>query len=184
MIPWGGFLYFEMISPTALIWGEFIVPAQSANPSRGWFWETLDRHLQAKQLKQTRQRQDIVECFLGLGNHVEAEQLFQALRTRGLQVGLATVYRTLNLLKEAGLVEQKSFADGRSAFELVNPQEHHDHLVCVDCGVVLEFENEAIEKLQHAVASQFGFQLKSHRLDLFGTCQKSNCTHRKSRAVE
>jgi Fur family transcriptional regulator, ferric uptake regulator len=155
------------------------VAGHSANPKWQWVWDGLDQHLHRKQLKQTRQRKEIVNCFLGLGNHVEAEELHQALRAEGLAVGLATVYRTLNMLKEAGLVEQKSFADGRSTFELVNPAEHHDHLVCVDCGVVIEFENEAIEKLQRSVAEQHGFRLTSHRLDLFGSCQKQNCANRR-----
>ena len=155
------------------------MPARSTNPQWEWFWEALDEHLRSKQLKQTRQRQEIVNCFLRLENHVEAEKLHQAVRADGLTVGLATVYRTLNVLKEAGLVEQKSFADGRSTFEIVNPAEHHDHLVCVDCGVVVEFKNDAIEKLQHAVAAKYGFRLTSHRLDLFGACQKTNCANRR-----
>ena len=136
-----------------------------------WFWQALDEYLDRHQMKQTKQRQLIVEHFLGMDNHVAAEDLHEALRSAGQNIGLATVYRTLNLLEQAGLVEQKSFGDGRSLFELSTPGEHHDHLVCLDCGRVVEFENAEIERLQEKVAAEHNFVLRSHCLDLFGQCE-------------
>lgn len=146
-----------------------------------WFWEELDRYLAAKGLKQTKQRRIIVDQFLKLNTHVDAEVLYGRIRNAGHDFGLATIYRTLNLLTEAGLAEQKSFTDGRSVFEVNLPDQHHDHLICLDCGHVLEFENQEIEDLQQKVASKYGFELKSHRLDLYGRCGRKNCEFRSGR---
>lgn len=136
-----------------------------------WFWEGLDAYLARNQLKQTKQRKLIVKRFLEMKTHVDAEDLYESVRKDGHNIGLATIYRTLNLLKDAGLAEQNSFADGRAVFEINKPGDHHDHLVCVDCGKVVEFENEQIEELQRNVAKENHFVLTSHRLDLFGHCQ-------------
>ncbi|MDD9950880.1 MAG: transcriptional repressor [Zetaproteobacteria bacterium] len=135
-----------------------------------WFWRALDDYLVKNSLKQTKQRKVIVQEFLAMNPHVDAEQLFERLRKMGYYFGLATVYRTLNLLKDANLVDQLAFSDGRSVFEVNTPDSHHDHLICTHCRKVVEFENEEIEKLQLKVAQHYGFSLESHRLDLFGRC--------------
>lgn len=139
--------------------------------SMRWFWERLDHYLVTKQLKQTKQRKLIVEYFLNMPAHISAEELHDHIRSKGHQPGLATIYRTLNLLKEAGLVEQKQFAEGKAVFEVNMPDTHHDHLICLDCGLVREFENEKIEKLQEQVAEELDFELVSHTLDMFGRCR-------------
>lgn len=144
-----------------------------------WFWDSLDAYLARNQLKQTKQRKVIVHHFLNLNNHVDAEELYESVRQEGHNIGLATIYRTLNLLKDAGLVEQSSFADGRAVFELLQPGRHHDHLVCIDCGKIVEFENNSIEELQKKVALEKGFILTSHRLDLFGRCADCRSLGRK-----
>jgi Fur family ferric uptake transcriptional regulator len=143
-----------------------------------WFWQRLNQYLAKNQLKQTKQRQMIVESFLGLASHVDAEDLHRAVRKQGQKIGLATIYRTLNLLTHAGLAEQKNFQDGRAVFEVLLPNEHHDHLLCLDCGKVIEFKNADIEKLQEQVAKAHGFILKSHQLDLYGSCQKPGCSNK------
>lgn len=143
-----------------------------------WFWEGLEGYLSRKQLKQTKQRKIVVEYFLKLDRHIYAEELHEALRADGHNIGLATVYRTLNLVREAGLVEQKSFNDGRSIYEISSPDEHHDHLICLDCDRVVEFEQEEIEELQKKIAEQNGFDLESHRLDLFGRCRVKDCAYK------
>ena len=139
-----------------------------------WFWLGLDEYLLCHQLKQTKQRKVIVSFFLKLARHVDAEDLYHKVRAEGHSIGLATIYRTLNLLKDAGLVEQHSFADGRAIFEIAPPGSHHDHLVCLKCGKIEEFENAAIEELQEKIALERGFVLTSHRLALYGHC--SSCT--------
>lgn len=144
-----------------------------------WFWESLEGYLAKKNLKQTRQRRRIVELFISLNTHASAEVLHKAVREDGHNVGLATVYRTLNILVDAGLVDQKSFGEGRFVYEIKTPGEHHDHLICLDCGTVIEFEDPDIEDLQEKVAGTHQFKLVSHRLDLFGHCQKQSCEHRR-----
>jgi Fur family ferric uptake transcriptional regulator len=144
-----------------------------------WFWDALDSYLSRSQLKQTKQRKILVTHFLKLEKHVDAEDLYRQVRNEGHNIGLATIYRTLNLLKDAGLVEQHSFADGRAIFEISRPGTHHDHLVCVTCGKIEEFENDDIERLQKGIAKDYGFVLTSHRLDLYGFCgpckEKTDC---------
>jgi Fur family ferric uptake transcriptional regulator len=144
-----------------------------------WFWDALDLYLSRKNLKQTKQRRQIVELFISLNDHTSAEGLHEAARRDGHNVGLATIYRTLNLLAEAGLAEQKTFGgEGRFVYEISTPGHHHDHLICLDCGAVIEFENDEIERLQEKVATLHEMKLTSHRLDLYGHCQKTNCERR------
>lgn len=145
-----------------------------------WFWEGLDQYLESMRLKQTPQRRVIVQALLEMNTHVDAEELHRKVVSEGHEIGLATVYRTLNLLTEAGLVEQQSFQDGRAVFEVSHPNSHHDHLVCTECGLVVEFEDPAIESLQKVIAAKFYMDLKSHRLDLFGSCKdRQSCLDRK-----
>jgi Fur family ferric uptake transcriptional regulator len=139
-----------------------------------WFWDAWARFLSRRNLKQTQQRQVVITHFLKLNRHVEADTLYDSLRNAGHAIGLATIYRTLNLLKDAGLVEQRLFADGRATFELLDPQLHHDHLICTSCGKIVEFENKEIERLQALVASQHHYTLSSHRLELYGLCAACN----------
>lgn len=140
-----------------------------------WFWDALDEYLSKKNLKQTRQRRGIIELFINLNRHLSAEELHEEARRDGHNVGLATIYRTLNLLAEAGLAEQKSFGENRFVYEVATPGAHHDHIICIDCGAVIEFENDEIERLQERVAAMHDFRLKAHRLDLFGHCLRKEC---------
>jgi Fur family ferric uptake transcriptional regulator len=151
------------------------------SPDMSWFWKDLDSYLLKNKLKQTKQRQLIVEEFLKLNPHVEADLLYSEMRKKGQTIGIATIYRTLNLLTDAKLVEQRVSQDGKSFFELSFPNSHHDHLTCLDCGKIVEFENNDIENLQLKVAGQYGFQLASHRLELYGFCiNKKNCSYKVS----
>lgn len=138
-----------------------------------WFWERLDLYLAKSQLKHSKQRNFIIEEFLQMKTHVSAEELYSQFKNLEQNPGLATVYRTLNLLKDAGLVDQKQFSDGKSVFEVMQPGSHHDHLICLTCHKVIEFENEEIERLQEQVAKKLGFKLTKHSLELFGHC--SDC---------
>ncbi len=154
--------------------------SQDAGKSRGqsdheWFWRKLDDYLRDRNLKQSHPRTVVIRQFLQMDRHIDAEALHKSLKKSGDNIGLATVYRTLQLLKEAGLVDQKAFADGRSVYELLDPTGHHDHIVCLTCGAVIEFENDEIENLQRQVAKTHHFELARHRLDLFGHCQIKDC---------
>jgi Fur family transcriptional regulator, ferric uptake regulator len=138
-----------------------------------WFWQTLDEYLATTGLKQTQQRKSIVKAFLTMEGHISAEDLHEKLKKTGIKTGLATIYRTLNLLHLAGLVEQKQFVEGKAVYEVKRPNSHHDHLICIGCRKIIEFENDAIEKLQTEVARHHKFTLVYHSLDLFGYCE--NC---------
>jgi len=155
---------------------------KNETPGFAWFYDGLDLYLDQMGLKQTQQRRLIVQHFLDLNTHVDAEELHRRVNAEGHDIGLATIYRTLNLLTEAGLVEQKSFQDGRSVFEVAHPDSHHDHLICTECRHVVEFEDQDIEDLQEKIAAKHGMRLRTHRLDLFGQClDKSACLARKKK---
>lgn len=102
-------------------------------------------------------------------HHLSAEDVYKALLQKGEEIGLATVYRVLTQFEGAGLVCRHHFEGGQSVFEL-NRGGHHDHLVCVECGKVVEFVEEAIEERQRAIARQHGFTLEEHSLVIYGVC--------------
>ncbi len=101
-------------------------------------------------------------------HHLSAEEIYKKLVDSGEDVGLATVYRVLTQFESAELVKRHNFEEGYSVFEL--NQEHHDHLVCVKCGLVAEFNDPAIEQRQDEIAQQQGFQVTEHRLIIYGVC--------------
>ena len=126
-------------------------------------------------LKTTSQRELIVDVFLHCKDHVSVEELLGKVRERSAKVGYATVYRTMKLLTEAGLAACRHFGDGQTRYEVSGPETpHHDHLICERCGLILEFENDQIEQLQHKVAQRLGgFKIVRHKLELYGLCQKA-----------
>ena len=111
--------------------------------------------------------------------HMSAEDVYRALLTSGdeVKVGLATIYRVLTQFEAAGLVIRHNFAEGHAVFEL-DSGEHHDHIVCADCGDVIEFIDETIEQRQTQIAEQHGFELSDHSLVLHGHCRRADCTKR------
>lgn len=135
-----------------------------------WFRKRLQNHLKNSDLKSTKQRDLIVEFILKLGRHFTLEDLHESLRQSGKNVGQATLYRTINLLQEASLIEHKALLDGNSIYEISDPDEHHDHLICLDCGKIYEFCSDLIEKEQNTVALANGLRLTGHRHDLYGRC--------------
>ena len=130
-------------------------------------------YLNRKQLKSTRQRDLIAEVFFGQQGHFSIDELLAVVRERNNKIGYATVYRTMKLLTECGLAALRQFGDGQRVYELAGDTAHHDHLICVECGKVLEFENAEIEALQDKVARSFGFSLVRHKLELYGLCPKA-----------
>jgi Fur family transcriptional regulator, ferric uptake regulator len=109
--------------------------------------------------------------------HMSAEEVYKELLVRNEDVGLATVYRVLTQFEQAQLVSRHHFEEGHSVFEL-NQGDHHDHIVCVDCGRVEEFFDETIEQRQDDIAHGLGFKVSSHSLYLYGSCTKENCEYR------
>jgi Fur family ferric uptake transcriptional regulator len=128
--------------------------------------EVLKRHLARNNLKLTRQRENILTLFLKM-EHVTAEQMYRMLAKKDPHIGLATVYRTLKLLCEAGLAQEQHFGS-QTNFDNVAHKGHHDHLICTLCNKIIEFENCQIEELQEEVARENGFTIKNHKLELYG----------------
>jgi len=132
-------------------------------------------------LKATVPRLKILEVFQqGRMRHMSAEDVYRELLTDNSDIGLATVYRVLMQFEQAGILKRTHFESGRSLFEL-NLGEHHDHLVCLQCGRVEEFIDPEIEKRQQRVARDLGFALQDHALALYGNCVKPDCEHRRGR---
>lgn len=132
----------------------------------------FEEFLSVKGLKMTRQRDLILEMFLRKEGHLSSEELYGLLKAKDPSMGRATVYRTLKLMKDAGLANEVDFGEGVSRYEHKYGHAHHDHLICVRCGKTREVVDEEIESLQEKLAARFGFALTSHKMDLYGLCQE------------
>jgi len=128
----------------------------------------LARYLEDHNLKHTRQRNVILETFLETKGHVSSEELHQQIRGINPNIGYTTVYRTMKLLVDAGLAQERHFDDGVARYEI--EQTHHDHLVCLKCGRIIEFNSELIESTQDQIAEKHEFHLLRHRHELYGHC--------------
>ncbi len=132
-------------------------------------------------LKATLPRLKVLEIFQkGTQRHMTAEDVFRVLLLDRSDVGLATVYRVLTQFEQAGILNRSNFESGKAVYEL-NEGQHHDHLVCLDCGVVEEFYDAEIESRQNEVAKKRGFTIAEHALSLYAHCNKLNCTNRSVR---
>jgi len=135
-------------------------------------------------LKATLPRLKILEVFQkAKQRHMTAEDVYRVLLEERSDIGLATVYRVLMQFEQAGLLSRSNFESGKAVFELDEGQ-HHDHLVCLDCGRVEEFFDAEIEKRQQIVAKARGFLLQEHALSLYASCVKPDCPHRAAAAVQ
>ena len=126
----------------------------------------------------TVQRKVILDVLLSLEHHVSLEELFHEVQKEHKGIGMATLYRTMKLFSEAGLANELRFDDGLTRYELAMG-DHHDHLICLDCNVIIEFEDELIERRQEEIAKKNGIVISSHKLELYGRCIDVNtCTRR------
>ena len=129
-------------------------------------------------LKATLPRLKILEIFQkGAQRHMTAEDVFRVLLVERSDVGLATVYRVLTQFEQAGILSRSHFESGKAVYEL-NEGQHHDHLVCLDCGRVEEFYDAEIERRQHVAAKARGFAIADHALSLYANCTKEKCPSR------
>lgn len=134
-----------------------------------------NKELKKAGLKVTLPRIKILEILQNPKNqHISAEDVYKLLLEMDEEIGLATVYRVLNQFDDAGLLNRHHFEGGKSVFE-ISHKEHHDHLVCLKCGKVVEFEDDIIEQRQEAVAKAHNMKLINHSLYLYGECNKPNC---------
>lgn len=132
--------------------------------------EIFLEHIQKAGLRRTGQRDLILETFLKTEDHLTSEDLYWLVHKLDPTVGHTTVYRTLKLLTEAGLAREVRFGDNKTYYEHHYDQEHHDHLICTQCGKVIEFFSPEIEDLQEQTAEKFGFKLSHHSLRMWGVC--------------
>ena len=127
-------------------------------------------HIQAAGLRRTSQRDLILETFLSTEEHLTSEDLYWLVHKQDPETGQTTVYRTLKLLTEAGLAREVRFGDNKTYYEHHYNHEHHDHMICTECGKVIEFFSPDIEALQDPMADNFGFRPSHHSLRLWGVC--------------
>lgn len=145
--------------------------------------DILKNKLQEKQYKMTTQRKIILDIFVAnQGKHLSAEDVHMMLREQKSDIGLATVYRTLELLSQIEILQKLDFGDGRSRFELDlhnSSQHHHHHLICLACGDVFEFADDLLEELEQKIYDKSHFKVIDHQAKFYGYCQEcqKNCDY-------
>ncbi len=132
--------------------------------------EKFKKYLKEKGLRYTRQREDILRKILETKGHFEIEDIVLDFKKHNLDVSRSTVYRTLNILKELGIVNEVIKFKNKTLYE-VALKEHHDHLVCEKCGKIIEFHSEEIEELQNNICKDYNFKPTFHRLEIYGICE-------------
>lgn len=132
--------------------------------------ERFRAYLATQNLRMTKQREELLSSVFHAPRHFEAEDLIRTLRDRSGRVSRATVYRTLSLLEECGVLRKSLFGHNRHFYESVVGRHHHDHLVCIRCGRIQEFEEARIETLQEDVCRKYGFEMVDHVHEIFGAC--------------
>ncbi|MBN2160805.1 MAG: transcriptional repressor [Spirochaetes bacterium] len=136
--------------------------------------ELFNHFLAEKSLKKTQGRDNIVKTAASMKGHFDAEQLLSAVKKKDSKISRASVYRTLPLLVKAELVKESIQKDGRRIYEFSQGHGHHDHMLCVQCGEIIEFRDDVIEQRQKQIAEKYNFKMTDHRLEIRGLCSK--CT--------
>lgn len=159
------------------------VGAAPKNPDLDRLRRNLDDYMSEKGLRTTEQRKIIVQTFLETEAHSTIDELLEKVRESDPRVGYATVYRTMKMLTEGGMANELHFGDGATRYEVADEDAHHDHLICEECGNIVEFEEPLIEELQDRIAQQHGFVVTHHKHELYGRCaDKEACAERRSKA--
>ena len=133
--------------------------------------ERFRQHLREHHQPVTRQRDLVAQVVFLSQDHLSVEGIRRELERRGEAVGLATVYRTLDLLVESGLVREHQFGEGFKRYEAMAAQSDHEHLICERCGRVVEFANERLERMLPVLADEHGFQHRRHKVEVYGVCR-------------
>lgn len=135
-------------------------------------FRVLAEYLSTNGLKHSRQREIILQHFLETGGHMTVDDLYRVIHRKHPGIGRTTIYRALKVFVDAKLAEAIELKDGLTRFEHKYLHAHHDHMICTECGTILEFLSPEIERLQDEIADAYGFQVDSHRHQIFGLCQK------------
>jgi len=137
--------------------------------------EILTNHLKSqRKLRATPERFAILDAVLQTPGHFDADALYYRLISTGVKVSKATVYNTLGLLQECGLVSKYRFAESTSRYEKAFGRPHHHHMICLSCGDIIEFTNQRLERIQEEIADSNDFSIQSTTIQVFGTCTR--CT--------
>lgn len=136
--------------------------------------QVLKSYIESKGLKSTAQRDYIADVFFKTNTHISLEELLKKVKRKTPNIGYATVYRTMKLLTECGLAIARQFGDGQTRYENLPADGHHDHIICIKCSKIAEFQNPKIEQLQAEAAKKLGFTVINHKLELYGYC--SDCS--------
>lgn len=133
----------------------------------------LKDKLKEKGLKLTPQRRSILDVIVeNKGNHLSTEEIYEIVKKRCPEIGLATVYRTMQMFDEADMVYKHNFNDGRSRYELnLNEDHQHHHLICTKCGRVVEVEEDLLEQLEHEIEKKYNFEVVNHNVKFYGYCR-------------
>lgn len=123
-------------------------------------------------LKYTGQRDQILDSFLSVEKHISIEELYNLIKKKNPEISYATVYRTMKLLSECGIAKESKFHGGITRYEHAYDHGHHDHLVCIKCGSIKEFENPQIEVIQRKIAEENNFKVEDHKLEIYGICSR------------
>ncbi|SFV56441.1 Ferric uptake regulation protein FUR [hydrothermal vent metagenome] len=141
--------------------------------------ETFKQLLKGSSLKFTKQRELVLKTLYENDGHFTPEDLYNLIKSNHpeVNIGIATVYRTLTLLEESGIANSISFGSKGKKYEM-GLKEHHDHLICIECGKLIEFQDETIEKRQEEIAQKFNFKMTDHIMNITGICEACQTTSR------
>ncbi len=140
--------------------------------------EAFHQRLRDAGLKSTRQRDVIVETFFKIDKHISVDELLVEARKQSPRIGYATVYRTMKLLVEQGLANQRRFDDGQTRYDPEFDKEQHDHLICVDCRRIIEFDDDEVLARLNKIAAGHGLKLRRRSVEIYGECQVTDCPHK------
>lgn len=143
--------------------------------SRATLLKRFREHLEAEGLKMTSQRRVIAEVFFEADKHLSLPEILELTRAKRDGIGFATVYRTMRLLADVGLAEEHKFGENQARFEPAHDGGHHDHLICLECGAIVEFEDPEIERRQERIATERGFEVVSHKHEVYVRCTPGRC---------
>ena len=154
-----------------------LFPKHARAPAQHKRWlssilSNFEEHLKRKGLSMTRQRKEILEQLMSAERHLDTDEIYDALKRTDPTIGRATVFRTVKLLQECGLAAEVETAGGRSKFELKADRPHHDHMICVECGRILEFQSPKMERFQNEAIRKHNFEALWHRHEIFGRCKE------------
>ncbi len=137
--------------------------------------ETLAQYLREKKLRPTRERFLLLEEIMRTSGHFDADELFAAMNEKKLKASRATVYNTLDLLVDCGLISKYRFADNHSRYEKAFGRPRHDHLICLQCGDIIEFVSDKLDRILREVSEEKKFRQRNSTLQIFGICSKCQC---------